>query len=138
MRLSYNAKLLFAGIFILVVMMRTGGAHLHYCFDGSEPPVSVHWQNDVDHHHVGHAADKPAVASQVEHSDVDVLLSDDAPIKKSTPDLDLIALVLALPILFALLSIIRSYASDFRSQVPSGAQRVFDRPPLRGPPLTRR
>lgn len=133
-KFSPQARFVFAFLFILVVMMRTGGAHLHYCFDGSEPPVSVHWQNDGEHHHAEHTAG----AAQVEHSDVDVLLSDDAPVKKSTIDLDLLALLLALPVLLSLLSILRSSAHGFESLIPFGAQRAFDRPPLRGPPASLR
>ena len=32
---------------IMILVMRVGGAHLHLCMDGSEPPVSVHVSADA-------------------------------------------------------------------------------------------
>ncbi len=36
--------LLFAGL-------TNAHAHVHYCFDGQEPPASVHLADSLDHHH---------------------------------------------------------------------------------------
>ena len=46
-------------------------AHLHYCFDGQEPPVSVHLADGIDagHEHEGHGDDDG------DHDDRDVELN---------------------------------------------------------------
>lgn len=52
---------------LALIMVRVGGAHLHLCFDGTEPPASYHAFDDSVHHEL------PDVS--VMHQDADVALS---------------------------------------------------------------
>src|ERR1700748_2865001 len=60
---------------IAILAMHVSGAHLHLCFDGGDPPASVHLTADVD----GQVADKNAGKP---HHDSDVSLSGEAVAKK--------------------------------------------------------
>src|SRR5689334_14340036 len=95
LRLGPKAKILLGVLCILVVAMRTAGAHLHLCFDGSEPPASVHFDGDGLAHHDDEHANAPAE----QHSDVDISLIADALVKLGTVDLDLLGLHAALSLL---------------------------------------
>jgi hypothetical protein len=127
LRLRSRALLLF--LCIGIVMMRIGGAHLHYCFDGSEPPVSVHLDGHAGGHHEG------ATAVSSEHADMDVSIGVDILTKKVPSLLELLGLVAALTVLMHQLPRIRSVAPIFDFSFPPVAQRAYLRPPLRGPPL---
>jgi hypothetical protein len=111
-----------------IIMMRVGGAHLHYCFDGTEPPVSLHIDTQAGGHH------KDGSVGSAQHEDVDISVGGDALIKKAPNLLDLLGLLIVLT--FALLlPRLRSIACAFDSLVPVSAPRAYLRPPLRGPPL---
>jgi hypothetical protein len=120
-----NLTRLFAAVVCIALMaVRTGGAHLHYCFDGQEPPVSVH-VGDAGVH--GEAFDVIAA-----HEDEDVDLSGNGLAKLPKFDLPLLAVVFSC--LLGLLGARRNelgpgYTPRF---LPPSAS--FFRPPLRGPP----
>src|SRR5690349_13843461 len=76
MRLGTYTRTLLILLCIGLVIMRVGGAHLHYCFDGSEPPVTLHVESHGAHH------SDPGVSASG-HADMDVALGVDALIKKS-------------------------------------------------------
>lgn len=123
------AKTLLILLCIGLVAVRAGGGHFHYCFDGTEPPISLHLQNDGGVHH-------PASNSaQVKHMDVDVGIDVDALVKKNTVDLDLLVLLLALPLLIQLLAATRQLLPAPRGFFPLTSRCFFGIPPLRGPPL---
>ncbi len=110
-------------------MMRVGGAHLHYCFDGLEPPVSLH----IDGHAGSHHMDSGVSAGG--HEDVDVSVGVDALVKKVPTLLDLLGLIGALVVLLHLLPRVRSVVPSVDFFLPVSATRAYLRPPLRGPPL---
>ena len=99
------------------------GAHGHFCFDGQEPPVSVHM--DVMGGHLEHHGDEV-------HQDADIELTQSALAKLSKIDLGLILLAaLALALLILPTPV---FTSAYRAFYP----RVFLywRPLLRAPPVS--
>ncbi|PUA27877.1 MAG: hypothetical protein B0W54_15260 [Cellvibrio sp. 79] len=99
------------------------GAHGHFCFDGQEPPVSVHMHMLGDHPE--HHADE-------DHQDADVDLLQSAIAKLTKLDQSLILLaVVALLLVTQARPVLISRCSPF---VPTLIP--FARPPLRAPPFT--
>ena len=60
---------------LAVAAMPPSWAHLHLCFDGGEPPSSMHMAHDAPHHDDDTSS----------HRDVDVKVAGDALVKKATP-----------------------------------------------------
>lgn len=107
----------------LIIWLIAGwsGAHGHLCFDGQEPPLSIHM--DTFGEHTEHAADE-------QHVDANVDLSQPLLAKLTKIDLPLL-LVAAL--LFTLL--LEKIAFIVSRYSPSHSScRVGLRPPLRAPP----
>ena len=99
------------------------GAHGHLCFDGQEPPISVHMEMMAEHAD-HHAADE-------QHVDADVDLSQPLLAKLTKIDLPLlIAAALLLAMWFEKISIVVSNYSPTYSSRLTGL-----RPPLRAPPV---
>lgn len=111
----------------MLVGLRIAGTHLHLCYDGSEPPVSLHVADSGSHHGEAHA--EPADS----HVDRDVAMTGDYVAKKPAGDLLLPFLVLVFA--FALLAPTRTRGllPEYRSLLPLPA-RAHLRPPSRGPP----
>lgn len=111
---------------IAIFALPLNGAHLHLCFDGAEPLVSVHAVDDQPTHHDG------AVAQS--HNDMDVLLSNgEAP----QPDSKFkIALPLLAVALVALVSFFNLPVSIRRRRIVQSLPsfNFLLLPPLRGPP----
>ena len=122
---------------LLLWLFATGsGMHGHFCFDGMEPPVSVHFDllsehdnhpaaddqdhhNDINHHSAGHKDmdSKPAL--------LDVL-------KLSNPDLHFLATLLLLVIVWPAIRGQKFHLSN----TPSAWRSIVGlRPPLRAPPI---
>lgn len=116
-------------LFVLVVALRVSGAHVHYCLDGSEPPVSLHVSRDLGHHPIGDDQ------LDIKHADIDVRLITAALVKKSDEGSGasaLLAVFVGLP--FLRLQPKQFFtAFDFLS--PLRARLLYACPPLRGPPL---
>jgi hypothetical protein len=76
-----------AALALLFAGLTNAHAHMHYCFDGQEPPAAVHVVDSIDHaheipgHHDGDA----------EHNDLDVDVSNQALAKACKHDLPAIA-----------------------------------------------
>jgi hypothetical protein len=104
---------------------RLTGAHLHLCFDGSEPPLTLHTADSahVDHH-----------AGETHHEDLDVEPLGDLLAKSA--QLVMLAVFAAAILLLALLAPPwRLLAIDRESlRLPRPPPR-FLRPPLRAPPV---
>ena len=109
---------------IALLLMRIGGAHLHLCFDGSEPASSLHF-SDAGHHADHHGSQQ--------HDDRDVSLVGDTIVKLGKLNVDLPLLFLAL-LAFGLLSLPRSNTTRGDPVLNSINSLWFLHPPLRGPP----
>ncbi|WP_152600253.1 hypothetical protein [Cellvibrio mixtus] len=99
------------------------GAHGHFCFDGKEPPVSVHMHMLGDH---------PEHHADADHQDADVDLLQSAIAKLTKLDQSLLLLaVVALLLVIQRTPVPASHYSPF---VP--VHIPFARPLLRAPPFT--
>ncbi|HTE41742.1 MAG TPA: hypothetical protein VK629_12995 [Steroidobacteraceae bacterium] len=128
LRLRPQLRTLLVLLCLSIVVMRVGGVHLHYCFDGAEPPVSWHMDGDADSHH------KDILTGSPDHKDVDVSVSVEALVKKVPGLLDLLG-ILVVAVIALLLPRLRSDVFSLDSAVVHCAQPAYLRPPLRGPPL---
>lgn len=122
-KLFHHRKYAYLALLIWVVASLSG-MHGHYCFDGGEPPVSVHFDTvdgpDADHN-----------ASNKMHIDVDNNPAQTNVIKSLTLDLPFLALALFLVFAWP---IVRGQ-SNYHSKTPSSWLTVTGfRPPLRAPP----
>ena len=127
--LRHHSKILLTLFCILAVTLRMGGAHLHYCLDGGEPPITVHFANDLGRHHLGAAQSSP------KHNDMDVSLAAEALAKKSSLDADLPILFTVFVCLSFLLLRPRQFTVADYFSLPIRARSLHILPPLRGPPL---
>jgi hypothetical protein len=68
-----------AAVAVLVAGVTNAHSHVHYCFDGSEPPAAVHLADAIDHHHAvpGDAGEAP-LGDGIEHDDLDLDLPNQA------------------------------------------------------------
>lgn len=99
------------------------GLHGHFCFDGKEPPVSVHVNLEAHGPHDHHPDEK--------HMDADVDLSQLAIAKVSK--IDPILLLIAVVTLLFQYSSLRLFASHHERLVATSP--AFLRPRLRAPPI---
>jgi hypothetical protein len=130
LRLGHQSKVLLAVICVVVVAMRLTGAHLHLCFDGSEPPAAVHFDHDAGLHHLD---DEHEAMHTDAHSDTDLNLIADALVKK-TAGFELLDLFAVFSLLLCLLIFNKQRLIYFDSVAGAFATRDYWRPPLRGPP----
>lgn len=113
---------------VILISARVGGAHLHLCFDGQEPPVSMHLADETFDHH------QPTYTAA--HHDEDISLVADAVAKSTKSKIDLPpALLVALVLLLLLVGQTRTPFLR-RSTLRIKAAPACLLPPLRGPPLT--
>ncbi|NQV70939.1 MAG: hypothetical protein HQ498_13010 [Pseudohongiella sp.] len=111
-------------LLIVLLSIRLGGAVSHYCFDGLEPPMSIHFDNLNGHDdHEG----------EVGHTDVEKqLLSDNLHSKMFEVES---MLVIAALFLITLLSQ-SAGPGYFQLALQKSANAKNFQPPLRAPPLT--
>jgi hypothetical protein len=117
-------------------------AHVHYCFDGQEPPAAVHLADALDHthehtgqhvaehadHHDGDRGD-----DHDDHDDLDLDLPNPA-LAKVFKQLDQPALA-SLPSWHAPLAALGAAQPLPLVEAPPTAYRAYLTPPSRGPPL---
>jgi len=109
-----------------LILARLNGTHLHLCFDGSEPPTSIHLLDDGDtDFHFG--ANSP-------HQDLDVSLVGNVIVKHDTAGVDLLPALVAAIVLLGLLQAIAVRLPLARHPVPAPTSIFELRPPTRGPP----
>lgn len=108
---------------IAFLSLRLVGDHLHFCFDGSEPLVSVHG-DDGDIHHAEVGVGAP-------HEDVNVDLM--SAVFKGASDV-LVPLALLGALLLFFLPRVRVLRIEFPSLPLPDSRYHHLRPPLRGPP----
>jgi len=119
-RRTVACLILLLGVTLLIT--RIAGTHLHLCFDGMEPPVSMHLL-DVDSHDTDEGA----------HNDRNVELPGATLAKASSSLADAVFLVGAvLCLLF--LSDAQRHAKPFSRLALFLESKKLLRPPLRGPP----
>ena len=117
----------FAALLCLaLLMMRVGGAHLHLCFDGTEPPASFHVFDDAPHH------ESPGANAAHQDSDVAVTADLYSQSKKAADHL-LLALLTAAIVALAVIKLPRDYNPRYSAPAMRDVRELL-RPPLRGPP----
>ena len=121
-----NLKLLTVLLCVAVVALRIGGSHLHLCFDGGEPPLSLHLADSGQHHGDG--------AATAPHTDQDVSIGSEALVKKNSAVLDFTALAFAFTLFLFFLPRLRDPPPGFLVPLRLSPARTRLRPPLRGPP----
>ena len=121
MKIVDSKAVLHTAVLVLVLAL-VGDICSHYCFDGQEPPVIVHFDNLSGH---------PDHEDQV-HSDVDREVLSDILLTKLT-DQDQPLLLSALLFLFALVAPPRQQAGPDNGS-PYWQISTSLRPPLRAPP----
>lgn len=108
---------------VAFLSLRLVGDHLHFCFDGSEPLVSVHG-DDGEIHHAEVGLDAP-------HDDVNVDLM--SAVLKGASDA-LLPLVLLASLFLLILLLVQNRRIHFPSVLIPDHRFHHFRPPLRGPP----
>jgi len=121
-RSGYKTFVLLA--LLLWLMTSWTGVHGHFCFDGQEPPISLHV--DVIGGHQVHTAGES-------HQDVDVEVSQLvlAKLLKFDPSLPIL-----LAAIFILLAVTHTPLFFFYTESSHPRRRAGIRPPLRAPPVT--
>ena len=111
---------------VAILVTRLSGAHLHLCFDGSEPPESVQL--------TAIASDESQDEARKPRHDLDVSLIGEALAKKLDSSLELPMLLPAAIVLFRLQAVGGPMIARHRIVpfIPIPAFRL--RPPLRAPP----
>jgi hypothetical protein len=71
-----------AAVALLFAGLTNAHSHVHYCFDGQEPPAAVHLADGTDHDH-----ELPGHSDGSEHDDLDVDLPNEALAKAVKYDL---------------------------------------------------
>jgi hypothetical protein len=123
---SRSAHLLLWVVAIAVLAVRASDTHLHLCFDGQEPPTTLHFADasvhDDEHHDEGNHDDQ----------DFDPFIG--VLLKNSGSDSD-VALPLGVAALVLLLPPVTDTLPPTSDTLPSAVDPPFYlRPPLRGPP----
>jgi hypothetical protein len=77
-----------AGFAVLFAGLTNAHGHVHYCFDGQEPPAAVHLVDSTDHDH-----ELPGHDDGTEHDDLDLDLPNQALAKAFKHDLPAIVAV---------------------------------------------
>jgi hypothetical protein len=113
---------------ITILVMRVGGAHLHLCMDGSEPPVSVHLTADA-------GLDNTSIGEGKAHHDQDVSLSGEVLAKKLDGALHLPMLIAVAVVLFLVPLVRLPLLPRDRTSLIHPIPIFRIRPPLRAPPL---
>jgi hypothetical protein len=119
----YSIKL--AALAVLFASVTNAHAHVHLCFDGQEPPATIHGSHDSG---VAHHGDE-----QGNHDDLDIDLRDEGVAKSFKPDLPAVtaAYFFVLPA--------TAYVDEPpipEPGSPRGPDPPHTRPLLRAPPLT--
>lgn len=109
---------------VTLLFTRIADSHLHLCFDGGEPPVSLHTLDGDAHHD----------AEDTTHNDQDIELPGATLAKVFSYLADAVLLFTCLTCLIVLLIPQRAPLCFYRCLFTQSNLRLL-RPPLRGPPL---
>src|SRR5690242_12528275 len=91
---------------LVLLAVRMGGAHLHLCFDGMEPPLAVH-AGDIVEHGDEHASQHHDENANKQHADVDLNLVDNG-IAKTIKQIAAMPILLAALIVLCLQGLVRT------------------------------
>jgi hypothetical protein len=126
---------LLTAIAVLFAGLSNAHAHVHYCFDGQEPPAAVHFTDGTDHSHErrgdGHHEDHAAHDTHDEHDDLDLDLPNQALAKAAKHDMPALAPTLCWA---AVIARMPGTALTRQTDVPPAPHPRYTHPPLRGPP----
>jgi hypothetical protein len=109
----------------LLLVMRIGGTHWHLCFDGQEPPVSIHVADSSFEH--------SATGVESQHHDQNVEIGLASLVKHGSADFDLPPLVFAVLLLWAVFPRL-TVPRTRKALAPPFSDLSLLLPPLRGPP----
>ncbi len=110
----------------VLLLLQVAGVHLHLCFDGQEPPVTVHLLDSGPNHVPGTTAS--------DHQDRDVDRGSASFIKKALADYDSPPIAYAAFASSAVLPQLRIPQTRWSRSPVHDVTRLL--PPLRGPPET--
>ena len=114
-----------AALAVLFAGLTNAHSHVHYCFDGQEPPASVHLVDGTDHDH-----ELPGHSGGAEHDDLDLDVPNQALAKAVKYDLPAIhVLVWTMPS-----ESLPSSALAESVDVPPAPDPRYTHPQLRAPP----
>lgn len=112
-------------LLVAMLVTRVSGVHLHLCFDGQQPQISVQ---------SGHAGSDELGVTHAD-DDKDVSLVSDA-LVKNFDDVGMLPVLLVAAVLLFILSLLRQvcFSGYFSRPAIPRASGFHLRPPLRGPP----
>ena len=126
-----------AALCLALLVMRISGAHLHLCFDGSEPPLSYHVADSGVHHADEHGHDHADAGHHAgheqAHDDRDLDVGQDVLVKKPAGK-DVTLAIIACALLLFLVPRPRAFLRAASRAPPRFHSPFLLRPPLRGPP----
>jgi hypothetical protein len=123
-----RAPLTLAALAVFFASVTNAHAHIHLCFDGEQPPVTIHGADVTDHSHFGDLQhdDEPSC-----HDDVDLDLDADGLAKSFKPDLPAVVPQNASAVAVGALA---STAPITDAGDTTGTDPPHTRPPSRAPP----
>jgi hypothetical protein len=125
-RFGRSARFLAWAVVLTVLTVRASDTHLHLCFDGQEPPTTVHFADASVHHDDHHEGE--------DHADKDVDPFVGTLAKSGDADTG-VALLASIPALAIFLPVMRGAPPMLPDLEVRAAGPPFHlRPPLRGPP----
>jgi hypothetical protein len=114
-------------VILAVLAVRASDTHLHFCFDGQEPPATLHFADASVHHDEAH--DEGA-----SHADQDVDPFIGAVVKSDDDPQPIFALIVGALLTIDLLLPADDTPSSEHYWLPTAGSAFYLRPPLRGPP----
>lgn len=125
---KFFAKTSLLMLLCVALLLMRSGAHLHLCFDGSEPPVAVH-VDDYGQHHTDAGVDAP-------HQDADVLIAGSAMTRSDNTGMDIVPVFLVAALLLWIFSQTFNPFGLVSRRIVVHLLPRYSSPPLRGPPLS--
>ena len=111
---------------VLFAGLTNAHSHVHYCFDGQEPPAAVHLVDSTDHAH-----EVPGHHDDGEHDDLDLDVPNQALAKACKHDLPAITV----QVWTLAFTVTPAGALADAADAPPTAPPRYLHPPLRAPPL---
>jgi len=126
-RLRSNPVLLWT-VVLAILAVRLSDTHLHLCFDGQEPPASVHLADASVHHDEDHHGGDET------HADKDINPFVGTVVKIDDDTQPLLAVIVGSLLAFELIPLDPAVPAFAGERLPATDPPFYLRPPLRGPP----